>query len=106
MPPNTSMPLTIRLSSHSSPMKIGAGATLTRLCCRSDSKWLQQGTREGCPDYSSCSLVNGLALPFTCLGDYLFEGFGQAIDIGDVVAIDCPGLRFLLGCCRLTINSN
>src|SRR5260221_8331104 len=80
MPPSTSTPLTTRSSSPSNLVKIGVGVISTRSCwCRTASL-----------------VVHRLTVPLACLRDGLLERLGQAINIGHIIPVDCPRLRFLL----------
>src|SRR5258708_5699719 len=90
MPPSTSTPLITRSSSPSSPVKIGAGAISTRSCWRR----------------TASLVVYRLAAPLACLRDGLLERLGQAINIGHIIPVDCPRLRFLLRRCRLAIDND
>src|SRR5258707_8906511 len=90
MTTSTSMPLTTRSSSRSSPVKIGAGAISTRSCwCRTASL-----------------VMHRLTVPLACLRDGLLERLGQAINIGHIIPVDRPRLRFLLRRRRLAIDND
>src|SRR5579875_3171724 len=76
-------------------------------------EWISLRSRRGRQDwwlpslaFSSQSIVNCFAMPFAGGGDGLFERFRQGVEIGHVVAVDGPGLRFLAGCARPAIGGN
>src|SRR5258708_1749950 len=50
--------------------------------------------------------VHGLAFPLASRRDGCLQGFSQSIEVGHVVAIDRPGLGFLLGMRWFAISGN
>src|SRR5258708_12992109 len=50
--------------------------------------------------------MNCFALPLACYGNGFFEGPGQAINVGYIIAVDRPGFGFLLRAARYAVCSN
>ena len=46
------------------------------------------------------------ALPFTGLGDSIFERIGQTVQIGHIVTVDRPGFSFLIRCRDFAIDDH
>ena len=50
--------------------------------------------------------VNCFALPLACCRNGFFEGNGQAVNVGYIIAVDCPGFGFLLRTARFAVRDN
>ena len=50
--------------------------------------------------------MNCFALPLACCRNGFFEGHGQAINVGYIIAVDRPGFGFLLRAARFAVRGN
>src|SRR5258708_4831428 len=50
--------------------------------------------------------MNCFALPLACYGNGFFEGPGQPVNVGYIIAVDRPGFGFLLRAARFAVYGN
>src|SRR5260370_7021504 len=50
--------------------------------------------------------MNCFALPLACYGNGFFEGPGQPVNVGCIIAVDRPGFGFLFPAARFSVYGN